>query len=40
MDRVAVLENNSILSSDYEQDMKYMKVQMEMAKTSVREMID
>jgi len=40
MDRVAALENNAILSSDYEQDMKYMKVQMEMAKISVREMID
>ena len=40
MERTAALENNAVMADGHKKDMKYMKVQMEMTKTNVREMID
>ena len=40
MDRVAALECNAVMEGQYKKDMKYARVQMEMTKDSVREMID
>ena len=40
MERVSVLENSVVMMDDYKKDKKYLKLQMELTKTSVREMID